>query len=138
VIRTHDAGTLRASDNGHTVTLAGWVASRRDHGGVAFIDLRDASGIVQVVVRDDEIAHDLRNEWCIAVTGEVRRRLEGNVNPRVATGDVEVVASRVEVLNEAAPLPFQIDEHVDVGEEARLKYRYLDLGRRKRCDCAAG
>jgi aspartyl-tRNA synthetase len=129
VIRTHDAGTLRASDTGHTVTLAGWVASRRDHGGVAFIDLRDASGIVQVVVRDDEIAHDLRNEWCIAVTGEVRRRLEGNVNPRVATGDVEVVASRVEVLNEAAPLPFQIDEHVDVGEEARLKYRYLDLRR---------
>ena len=129
MIRTHDAGTLRASDAGHTVTLAGWVASRRDHGGVAFIDLRDASGIVQVVVRDDEIAHDLRNEWCIAVTGEVRRRLEGNVNPRVATGDVEVVASRVEVLNEAAPLPFQIDEHVDVGEEARLKYRYLDLRR---------
>ena len=129
MIRTHDAGTLRASDNGHTVTLAGWVASRRDHGGVAFIDLRDASGIVQVVVRDDEIAHDLRNEWCIAVTGEVRRRLEGNVNPRIATGEVEVVASRVEVLNEAAPLPFQIDEHVDVGEEARLKYRYLDLRR---------
>ena len=129
MIRTHDAGTLRASDTGHTVTLAGWVASRRDHGGVAFIDLRDASGVVQVVVRDDEIAHDLRNEWCIAVMGEVRRRLEGNVNPRIATGDVEVVASRVEVLNEAVPLPFQIDEHVDVGEEARLKYRYLDLRR---------
>ena len=129
MIRTHEAGTLRASDAGHTVTLAGWVASRRDHGGVAFIDLRDASGIVQVVVRDDEIAHDLRNEWCIAVTGEVRRRIEGNVNPRIATGEIEVVASRVEVLNESAPLPFQIDEHVDVGEEARLKYRYLDLRR---------
>ena len=129
MIRTHDAGTLRASDAGHIVTLAGWVASRRDHGGVAFIDLRDASGIVQVVVRDDEIAHDLRNEWCIAVTGEVHRRLEGNVNPRIATGEVEVVASRVEVLNESAPLPFQIDEHIDVGEEARLKYRYLDLRR---------
>jgi aspartyl-tRNA synthetase len=129
VIRTHEAGTLRASDAGHTVTLAGWVASRRDHGGVAFIDLRDASGIVQVVVRDDEIAHDLRNEWCIAVTGEVRRRIEGNVNPRIATGEVEVVASSVAVLNESAPLPFQIDEHVDVGEEARLKYRYLDLRR---------
>ena len=96
MIRTHEAGTLRASDAGHTVTLAGWVASRRDHGGVAFIDLRDASGIVQVVVRDDEIAHDLRNEWCIAVTGEVRRRLEGNVNPRIATGEIEVVASRVD------------------------------------------
>jgi aspartyl-tRNA synthetase len=129
VIRTHEAGTLRASDAGHTVTLAGWVASRRDHGGVAFIDLRDASGIVQVVVRDDEIAHDLRNEWCIAVTGEVRRRIEGNVNPRIATGEIEVVASSVAVLNESAPLPFQIDEHVDVGEEARLKYRYLDLRR---------
>ena len=129
MIRTHEAGTLRASDAGHTVTLAGWVASRRDHGGVAFIDLRDASGIVQVVVRDDEIAHDLRNEWCIAVTGEVRRRIEGNVNPRIATGEIEVVASSVVVLNESAPLPFQIDEHVDVGEEARLKYRYLDLRR---------
>jgi len=129
VIRTHEAGTLRPSDAGHTVTLAGWVASRRDHGGVAFIDLRDASGIVQVVVRDDEIAHDLRNEWCIAVTGEVRRRIEGNVNPRIATGEIEVVASSVAVLNESAPLPFQIDEHVDVGEEARLKYRYLDLRR---------
>ena len=129
MIRTHEAGTLRASDAGHTVTLAGWVASRRDHGGVAFIDLRDASGVVQVVVRDDEIAHDLRNEWCIAVTGEVRRRIEGNVNPRIATGEIEVVASSVAVLNESAPLPFQIDEHVDVGEEARLKYRYLDLRR---------
>ena len=129
MIRTHEAGTLRPSDAGHPVTLAGWVASRRDHGGVAFIDLRDASGIVQVVVRDDEIAHDLRNEWCIAVTGEVRRRVEGNVNPRIATGEVEVVASSVAVLNESAPLPFQIDEHVDVGEEARLKYRYLDLRR---------
>jgi len=129
VIRTHEAGTLRPSDAGHTVTLAGWVASRRDHGGVAFIDLRDASGVVQVVVRDDEIAHDLRNEWCIAVTGEVRRRIEGNVNPRIATGEVEVVASSVAVLNESAPLPFQIDEHVDVGEEARLKYRYLDMRR---------
>ena len=129
MIRTHEAGTLRASDAGHPVTLAGWVASRRDHGGVAFIDLRDASGIVQVVVRDDEIAHDLRNEWCIAVTGEVRRRVEGNVNPRIATGEIEVVASSVAVLNESGPLPFQIDEHVDVGEEARLKYRYLDLRR---------
>ena len=129
MIRTHEAGTLRPSDAGHTVTLAGWVASRRDHGGVAFIDLRDSSGVVQVVVRDDEIAHDLRNEWCIAVTGEVRRRVEGNVNPRIATGEVEVVASSVAVLNESAPLPFQIDEHVDVGEEARLKYRFLDLRR---------
>ena len=104
VIRTHEAGTLRASDAGHTVTLAGWVASRRDHGGVAFIDLRDASGIVQVVVRDDEIAHDLRNEWCIAVTGEVRRRIEGNVNPRIATGEIEVVASSVDGAQRVRPI----------------------------------
>ncbi len=129
MIRTHDAGTLRASDAGRTVTLAGWVGSRRDHGGVAFIDLRDASGVVQVVVRDDEIAHDLRNEWCLAVTGEVRVRIEGAINPRLATGEIEVVASRVEVLNESAPLPFPVDDTSTVGEEARLKYRYLDLRR---------
>jgi aspartyl-tRNA synthetase len=129
VIRTHDAGTLRREHSGQTVTLAGWVASRRDHGGVAFIDLRDASGVVQVVVRDDDLAHDLRNEWCIAVTGDVRDRAEGNVNPNLPTGEIEVVASRLNVLNEAAPLPFQIDEHSEVGEEARLKYRYLDLRR---------
>jgi aspartyl-tRNA synthetase len=129
VIRTHEAGTLRAEHAGQTVTLAGWVATRRDHGGVAFIDLRDASGVVQVVVRDDEIAHDLRNEWVLAVTGEVRTRLEGKINPHLPTGEVEVVASRVDVLNEAGPLPFQVDAHAEVGEEARLKYRYLDLRR---------
>jgi len=129
VIRTHDAGTLRREHAGQTVTLAGWVARRRDHGGVAFIDLRDASGTVQVVMRDDELAHDLRNEWCVAVTGEVRERLEGNVNPNIPTGEIEVVASRLDVLSEAAALPFQIDEHAGVGEEARLKYRYLDLRR---------
>jgi aspartyl-tRNA synthetase len=129
VIRTHDAGSLRASDAGQTVTLAGWVATRRDHGGVAFIDLRDRSGIVQVVVRGDEIAHDLRNEWVLAVTGEVRAREERNVNPNIPTGEIEVVASSIEVLNEAAPLPFQLDAHTEVGEEARLRYRYLDLRR---------
>jgi aspartyl-tRNA synthetase len=105
------------------------VATRRDHGGVAFIDLRDASGVVQVVVRDDEIAHDLRNEWVLAVTGEVRGRLEGKINPALPTGEIEIVASRVDVLNEAAALPFQLDAHSEVGEEARLKYRYLDLRR---------
>ncbi|HZC72463.1 MAG TPA: aspartate--tRNA ligase [Jatrophihabitans sp.] len=129
MIRTHDAGSLRASDAGQTVTLAGWVATRRDHGGVAFIDLRDRSGIVQIVVRDDEIAHDLRNEWVLAVTGEVHTREERNVNPNIPTGEVEVVAASIDVLNAAAPLPFQLDEHTDVGEEARLKYRYLDLRR---------
>ena len=129
VLRTHRAGTLRADQAGETVTLTGWVASRRDHGGVAFLDLRDASGVVQVVLRDDESAHSLRNEWCVQVTGTVRLRLEGRVNPNLATGEVEVVADQVEVLSEAAALPFQIDEHTEVGEEARLKYRYLDLRR---------
>jgi aspartyl-tRNA synthetase len=131
VLRTHEAGTLRASQAGQTVTLTGWVASRRDHGGVAFLDLRDASGVVQIVVRDEDdgIASALRNEWCIRVTGEVRTRLEGKVNAHIPTGEVEVVAEKLEVLNEAAVLPFQIDEHAEVGEEARLKYRYLDLRR---------
>ncbi len=129
MIRTHDAGTLRASDAGQTVTLAGWVATRRDHGGVAFIDLRDRSGIVQVVIRGDEIAHELRNEWVLAVTGEVRAREQHNVNPNIPTGEIEVVGTSVQVLNEAAALPFQIDAHSGVGEEARLKYRYLDLRR---------
>ena len=119
-----------------TVILAGWVAKRRDHGGVAFIDLRDASGIVQVVVRDEFLeasgAHDLRNEFCIKVTGVVEARPEGNVNPNLPTGEVEVAIRELEVLNPSAPLPFQIDERVTVGEEARLKYRYLDLRRPRR------
>jgi aspartyl-tRNA synthetase len=129
VLRTHEAGSLRAGDAGRTVTLAGWVARRRDHGGVAFLDLRDASGVVQVVVRDEAVAHGLRNEFVLRVAGEVQPRPEGNENPALPTGEVEVVAEQVEVLNEAAPLPFQIDEHVEVGEEARLRYRYLDLRR---------
>ena len=129
MLRTHEAGSLRANHAGNTVTLAGWVANRRDHGGVAFIDLRDASGSAQIVVRDDAISHALRNEWVVRVTGEVRLRPEGNANTALPTGEVEVVAERLEVLNEAATLPFQIDEHTEVGEEARLKYRYLDLRR---------
>lgn len=133
MIRTHDAGTLRAEHAGTTVTLAGWVGRRRDHGGVAFLDLRDASGIVQVVVRDEILAasgaHDLRNEYCIKIIGEVARRPEGNANPDLPTGEIEVVTAEFEVLNAAAPLPFQIDERVNVGEETRLKYRYLDLRR---------
>jgi aspartyl-tRNA synthetase len=129
VIRTQDAGALRAEHVGQTVTLAGWVANRRDHGGVAFIDLREASGVVQVVIRDEQVAHHLRAEYCLKVTGEVARRKEGNENPNLATGEIEVVASDVEVLSAAAPLPFPISEHVEVGEEARLKHRYLDLRR---------
>ncbi|HEX5560864.1 MAG TPA: aspartate--tRNA ligase [Nocardioidaceae bacterium] len=129
MIRTHEAGTLRAESIGQSVILAGWVARRRDHGGVAFIDLRDASGVAQVVVRDEELAHHLRAEYCLKVTGEVTRRPEGNQNPSLPTGEVEVVATDVEVLSAAAPLPFPIDEHVEVGEEVRLAHRYLDLRR---------
>jgi len=132
VLRTHQAGALRADHVGQTVTLTGWVAKRRDHGGVAFVDLRDASGIAQVVARDEVLtgaAHDLRNEYCISVTGEVVARSADNVNADLPTGQIEVVATGIEVLNASAPLPFQIDERVTVGEEARLKYRYLDLRR---------
>ena len=128
MIRTHQAGTLRASDAGTTVTLAGWVSRRRDHGGVAFIDLRDARGTAQVVIRE-ESAHELRSEYCIAVTGEVRIRPEGNANSAIPTGEIEIDAQTVEVLNAAAPLPFPLDDQATVGEEARLKYRYLDLRR---------
>ncbi|MBK8733877.1 MAG: aspartate--tRNA ligase [Actinomycetales bacterium] len=132
MLRTHQAGALRADHVGQTVTLTGWVAKRRDHGGVAFVDLRDASGIAQVVARDEVLtgaAHDLRNEYCVKVIGEVVARTAENVNPDLPTGQIEVVASGIEVLNASAPLPFQIDERVTVGEEARLKYRYLDLRR---------
>jgi aspartyl-tRNA synthetase len=129
VIRTHTAGSLRAEHAGQTVTLAGWVARRRDHGGVTFIDLRDASGVVQVVFRDEEEAHQLRSEYCVKITGTVGRRPEGNENPDLPTGAVEVTVTDLTVLSEAAPLPFPIDEHVTVGEEARLRHRYLDLRR---------
>ena len=131
MLRTHTAGSLRAEHIGTTVTLTGWVDRRRDHGGVAFIDLRDASGIAQVVIRDEAVAHGLRNEYVLQVTGEVGRRPDGNDNTHLATGEIEVVASTVVVLNESAPLPFQVSSALDetVGEETRLKYRYLDLRR---------
>lgn len=128
MLRTHRAGDLRADHIGQDVTLTGWIGRRRDHGGVAFLDLRDASGIAQVVVREED-AHHLRNEFVLKVTGKVERRPEGNENPALPTGDIEVIASEVEVLNPAAPLPFQLDEHSEVGEEARLRYRYLDMRR---------
>jgi aspartyl-tRNA synthetase len=129
VIRTHQAGSLRLDHVGDGVVLAGWVARRRDHGGVAFIDLRDASGVVQVVVHDAETAHSLRSETCVRIEGTVGPRPEGNENDDLLTGAVEVTATTVEVLSTAAPLPFQIDAAVDVGEEARLRWRYLDLRR---------
>ncbi|WP_438269446.1 aspartate--tRNA ligase [Mycobacterium persicum] len=130
VLRSHGAGSLRDRDAGQQVTLAGWVARRRDHGGVIFIDLRDASGVAQVVFRDPQVlakAHRLRAEFCITVSGVVEIRPEGNANPEIATGDIEVNATALTVLGECAPLPFQLDE--PAGEELRLKYRYLDLRR---------
>jgi aspartyl-tRNA synthetase len=131
VLRTNDAGRLRAGDVGTKVTLAGWVARRRDHGGVAFIDLRDATGSIQVVISDEKVAGELRAEWCILVTGIVRKRPAGNENPNSPTGEIEIPVDEIEILSEAAPLPFPVDsgERVNVSEEVRLKYRYLDLRR---------
>ncbi|WP_420121153.1 aspartate--tRNA ligase [Nakamurella sp.] len=132
MLRDRTAGSLRPSDAGTTVTLAGWVARRRDHGGVIFIDLRDASGVAQVVFHSGDVlaaAHHLRSEYCVRVTGTVAVRPEGNENPELPTGGIEVEAVTLEVLSESAPLPFQIDDSVGVGEETRLKYRYLDLRR---------
>ena len=134
MIRSHGAGSLRAVDAGGTVTLAGWVASRRDHGGVAFLDLRDASGVVQVVVRDTAIAHALRDEYCLKIVGTVELRPSGNENAELATGEIEVMGDFVEVLSTSAPLPFPIDDRVTVGDEVRLKYRYLDLRRQSAGD----
>lgn len=130
MLRTHLAGSLRRSDASQTITVAGWVARRRDHGGVVFIDLRDSSGLVQVVFRDEavaEAAHRLRAEYCVAVTGVVEERPAGSENPNLPSGEIEINAVSLDVLNTAAPLPFQLDE--SPGEEARLKYRYLDLRR---------
>lgn len=135
MLRTHLAGDLGKETAGQTVTLTGWVSRRRDHGGVIFIDLRDSSGLVQVVFRENDVAeqaHHLRSEFCIKVTGEVEARPEGSENPNLASGAIEVNVTDLEILNEAAPLPFQIDDVSqggEVGEETRLKYRYLDLRR---------
>ncbi|MEN9687850.1 MAG: hypothetical protein RL381_862 [Actinomycetota bacterium] len=131
MLRNQDAGAIRASHVGQTVTLAGWVARRRDHGGVAFIDLRDATGSVQVVIRDEKLAGQLRAEWCLQITGEVSLRPAGNENPNIPTGEIEVMGDDVVVLSESAPLPFPVDSgsDVEISEEVRLRYRYLDLRR---------
>ena len=133
MLRTHTIGSLGKDLIGQTVTLTGWVDRRRDHGGVAFVDLRDASGIAQVVVRDESVAHELRSEFVLKVTGEVVARPEGNENPNLPTGAIEVMGDDIEILNPSAPLPFQVSSHAEdsgnVGEEVRLKYRYLDLRR---------
>jgi aspartyl-tRNA synthetase len=133
VIRTHEALSLRDAEPGTVATLAGWVARRRDHGGVTFLDLRDASGSVQVVCRDLPEVRALRSEWCIAVTGAVAARSLENVNDALATGAVELVAASITVLSESDPVPFPIDgaDEIDSGvdETLRWKHRYLDLRR---------
>jgi len=133
MLRTHDAGSLRATHAGQTVSLAGWVARRRDHGGVAFIDLRDSTGSVQVVIRDEVLAGSLRAEWCLQITGEVVLRPDGNANSTLPTGSIEVMGDAIKVLSESAALPFPVDSGNDseISEEVRLKYRYLDLRREK-------
>ncbi|MDQ3944792.1 MAG: aspartate--tRNA ligase [Actinomycetota bacterium] len=132
-MRTHYAGSLRASDEGNDVALCGWVAHRRDHGGVVFIDLRDREGVVQVVLDPAAPgcgdAHHLRSEWVMRVEGRVRPRPEGTVNPTLPTGEIEVAASAVEVLSQAEPPPFPLDDRVEVDETLRLRHRYLDLRR---------
>mgnify|MGYP002737493692 CR=1 FL=1 len=130
--RTHQAEDLGSHAAGETVTLSGWVDRRRDHGGVIFIDLRDRTGITQVVVRDEEVGHRLRPEYVVKVTGEVSRRPEGMENPNLPTGEIEVLSDEVEILNTSEALPFQVSTHADepgAGEEVRLKYRFLDLRR---------
>lgn len=129
MLRTTNAGALRLSDAGTQVTLAGWVGKRRDHGGIAFLDLRDSTGTVQVVVRDESVAGELRSEFCLQIIGTVEVRPAGNENSEIATGEIEVIADSVVVLSKSAPLPFPIDDAISVGEETRLKYRYLDLRR---------
>ena len=129
MLRTTNAGALRLSDAGSQVTLAGWVGKRRDHGGIAFLDLRDSTGTVQVVVRDEAVAGELRSEFCLQIIGTVEARPAGNENPEIQTGEIEVIADSVVVLSKSAPLPFPIDDAITVGEETRLKYRYLDLRR---------
>ena len=135
MMRTHRCGEVRVDHVGHEVALCGWVHSRRDHGGVTFIDLRDTTGLIQVVFNPatsetaHEVAQDLRGEFCIRVAGKVAQRKEGTTNPKLLTGDIEVAAEEVEILNAAETPPFQVDSHVEVDEQLRLRYRYLDLRR---------
>ena len=133
-MRTHYCGELTNQNIGETVTVCGWVHRRRDHGGVIFLDLRDREGILQVVVDPDSkiafaTADKARTEWVMQVTGSVRARPEGTVNRDMKTGEIEFLGCVVNVLNTADTPPFQLDEYIKVGEEARLKHRYLDLRR---------
>ncbi len=133
MMRSHRAGDLRAGDIGASVVVCGWVAHRRDHGGKVFLDVRDAAGLVQVVVDPSvaglDVAHRLRSEWVVRVVGDVGARPEGTVNDELPTGAVEITAREIEVLGEAEPPPFPLDERTDVDEVLRLRHRYLDLRR---------
>ncbi|MEX2539979.1 MAG: aspartate--tRNA ligase [Actinomycetota bacterium] len=132
MIKSHGCGDLRAAHSGSEVTLAGWVNAHRDHGGVLFLDLRDASGVVQVVCEAEgvaAIAHQVRDEWCLLIKGTVRDRPQGTLNPKLPTGDVEVAAGVVEVLSECPPLPFPVTDEIEAEEATRLRYRYIDLRR---------
>jgi len=134
-IRSHTAGSLSAADAGAEVTLAGWVAKRRDHGGLIFIDLRDRSGVVQCTFDPDTageafvVAERVRPEWVVKLTGTVHRRPEGTENPNMATGEVEVVIDSAEVLNASETPPFEIEPGIDTDEVTRMRYRYLDIRR---------
>ena len=133
--RSHHCGELTKQEAGTEVTLCGWVAKRRDHGGIIFIDLRDRSGIVQVVVSPEfakenfHLAEDVRNEYVLQVSGHVRLRSAETINPHIPTGEIEMVVTELEVLNTAKTPPFYIKDGVDVDENVRLRYRYLDLRR---------
>src|SRR5581483_766132 len=133
--RTHTCGALRAEDVGAHVVLLGWVHRVRDLGGVTFVDVRDRAGLSQIVVRDNDalmpIAKKLRSEFVVAVVGVVQRRSEDTINPKLATGEVEVLAREIRILNEAKTPPFQIAEDTPVSEDIRLRYRYLDLRRQR-------
>ena len=132
--RTHLCNALRKEHIGQTVTLSGWVNSRRDHGGVIFIDLRDREGITQVVFRPEEnpqvaeLSHDLRNEDVLQITGHVAARIEGTINPKLVTGEIEIIATELKVLNKSDVPPFPLDSKI-ANEDLRLAYRYLDLRR---------
>ena len=134
-VKTHDCNTLGSGQVGETVILMGWVLRRRDHGGLIFVDLRDREGLTQVVFDPQydasahEHAHCLRSEFVIAVSGKVRLRPEGMANPKLRTGEIEVIISELKILNVSKTPPFQIEDEVDVNENVRLKYRYLDLRR---------
>ncbi|MFH1664714.1 MAG: aspartate--tRNA ligase, partial [Candidatus Omnitrophota bacterium] len=135
MFRTHSCGELGAKDVSRTVTLCGWIASRRDHGEIIFMDLRDKTGVTQVVVDPErnkavhDKAHIIKNEYCVRVTGKVSLRPEGTINKKIATGEIEVEAGGIEILSESDTPPFEIKDDISVSEEVRLKYRYLDLRR---------